>query len=52
MFGRITPLFLCILEHIYILGGSLYFKVISLHFIMQSQEVEGMATGAPHLDVG
>ena len=45
-------LFLCILEHIYILGDPLYFDVIALHFIMQCQEVEGVATIAPRLEVG
>ena len=45
-------LFLCIIEHIYILGDPLYFKVIALNLIMKRQEVEGVATGAPHLEVG
>ena len=44
-----SRLFLCILEHINILGYPLYFEVIALHFIMQRQEVEGMATCAPRL---
>ena len=42
-------LLLCILEHINILGNPLYFEAIALHFIMQRQEVEGMATCAPRL---
>ena len=42
---------LCILEHINILGDPLYFEVISLHFIIQRQEVERMATCAPRLEV-
>ena len=45
-------LFLCILKHINIIGDTLYFEVISLHLIMQQQEVEGMSTCAPHLEVG
>ena len=45
-------LFLCILEHTNILGDPLYFEVIALHLIMQRQEVEGMETCAPHLEVG
>ena len=44
-------LILCILKHINILGDLLYFEVIALDFIMQHQEVEGMATCAPHLEV-
>ena len=44
-------LFLCILDHINIIGYPPYFEVILLHFIMQRQEVEGMATCAPHLEV-
>ena len=45
-------LLMCILEHINILRDPLYFEVIALHFIMQSQEVEGMVTCSPRLDVG
>ena len=45
-------LLLCILEHINILGDPIYFKVIALHLIIQYQEVEGMETCAPHLEVG
>ena len=44
-------LFLCIFKHINILWDPLYFKVIVLHLIMQRQEVKGMATRAPHLEV-
>ena len=45
-------LFLCILEHINILGDPLYFEVVVLHLIMLIQKVEGMTTCAPCLDVG
>ena len=45
-------LFLFILEHINILVDPLYFDVIVLHFIMQRQEVKGMANCAPLLEVG
>ena len=44
--------FFCTLGHTYILGDPLYFKVIALNLIMKHQEVEGVATGAPHLEVG
>ena len=44
-------MFLCILEHIYILGYYLYCKVIALHFFMQCHEVEGVADGATQLEV-
>ena len=44
-------LFFCIVEHIYILGDPLYFKVIPLHLIMQSPYVQGVATSAPRLEV-
>ena len=50
--ARSPRLFLCILEYINILGYPLYFKVIALHFIIQVQEVKGMATYAPCLEVG
>ena len=42
---------MCILEHINILGDTLYFEVIALNLIMQRQEVEGIATCAPLLEV-
>ena len=45
-------LLLCILEHINILGDTLYLEVIALHLIMQLQEVKGMENCAPHLEVG
>ena len=45
-------LFFCTLGHTYILRDPLYFKVIALNLIMKRQEVEGLATGAPHLEVG
>ena len=44
-------LLLCILDHINILGNTLYFEVIALHFIMQHKEVEGVATCEPLLEV-
>ena len=43
---------MCLLENIYILRDSLYFEVIALHLIMHNQEFEGVATGAPLLEVG
>ena len=42
---------MCILENINILRNLLYFKVIALHFIMQRQEFEGMATCAHRFKV-
>ena len=45
-------LLLCILEHINILRDTLYFEVIALHLIMQPQDVEGISTCAPFLEVG
>ena len=44
-------LLMCILENIDIIGDPLYIEVISLHFIMQLQEVDGMATCAPRFEV-
>ena len=43
---------MCILEYIYILEDSLYFEVIALHFVMQSQEFKDVAAGSPRLEVG
>ena len=40
-----------ILEHINIIGDALNLKVVSLHFFMQRQEVEGVPAGAPCLQV-
>ena len=37
--------------HIYIFGDFLYFEVTALHLVMQCQEVEGVASGAPLLEV-
>ena len=42
---------MCILKHINILRDPLYFKGVALHFIMQRQEVKGIATCAPRLEL-
>ena len=42
---------LCVLEHINIIGDALNLEVIALHFIIKSQEVEGIPSCAPFLEM-
>ena len=42
---------LSVLEQVDVLGDSLDLDVVALHFVLQRQEVEGVPTGAPRLEV-
>ena len=43
---------LCVLEHVNVLLDDLDLEVVTLRFIMQLQEVEGVPDGATRLEVG
>ena len=49
--SRPSGLSLCVLEHINILGDSFNLELIALHFVMQHQEVKGVPSRAPRLDM-
>ena len=51
MFSPPAGFTLCVLEHVNVFGYALDLEVVELHIIMQLQEVEGVSSGAPRLEV-